>query len=113
MNCWWCGVEPRYTLVTSDLGYFLHRVAQWPPGDHVHAAVPPTPDQLTEAGREALRRLLEVWDDRPASGNGVHATARFPAVAVVAVVVVVAVTVTTCRGGSGSAAATRVRTGPP
>lgn len=59
-RCWWCGAEALQSysdarLCSVDDG----QAVVWPahPVDHVHAAQPPSPSQLVDAGHEALQRV--------------------------------------------------------
>ena len=60
MRCWLCGVEPleTYDVTTFSDPQRRYIPGRWPPGDHDHAAEPPTPGQLEQAGHEALTRIL-------------------------------------------------------
>lgn len=58
MRCWACGVEPAHLFEITTLGDAQPRyLPQWPPGDHEHAERQPSPDQLEQAGHEALMRI--------------------------------------------------------
>lgn len=60
-RCWWCGIEPDTVIEDWQLGQPRPAlIPVWPSGDHQHAAAPPTPDQLTAAGHDAYRRIMET-----------------------------------------------------
>lgn len=58
LRCWWCDVETDGLVEVTTIGGAQRRyIANWPDGDHVHTAEPPTPAQLEQAGHEALMRI--------------------------------------------------------
>ena len=65
MKCWQCGVAPTEIADVTTLGATepAYLPKRWPPGDHEHAIVPPTPGQLLEAGSHAYDRVIDAWTD--------------------------------------------------
>lgn len=64
MCCWSCGVEPEevYEVVSMEHQGAVCRIARWPVAtDHVHNDRPPSPEELSEAGRVALARITGEW----------------------------------------------------
>lgn len=63
LRCWQCGVEPTDTVDVRTMAdpEPVLIPAGWPPGDHEHAAEPPTPGQLLAAGAAAFDRLMSTW----------------------------------------------------
>lgn len=60
LRCWWCGAEPVDVLELHAFGSDTTiRRPTWTPGDHRHALIPPTPEELVADGHRVLRRILE------------------------------------------------------
>jgi hypothetical protein len=62
MQCWVCGVEPDSVHEITSFGDIEPRyLAHWPPStDHDHAERQPTPEELENAGWEALQERIRM-----------------------------------------------------
>lgn len=68
LRCWWCDVEPDDVVELVQFGgQVVKLIPNWPPGDHVHAATPPSADQLLDsvllrpAGPLAAKPSDDLW----------------------------------------------------
>lgn len=60
LTCWWCGESPLAVHeVVSMESVNPIAIVQWcSPADHEHALTPPTPEQMEQAGHDALMRIM-------------------------------------------------------